>query len=181
MKRLLVRTLVLCVVLLVGYGVAVHGLSYRVVGFRPAPLPLDQPHLAALRTRLQATAGNPATPATLQKFALAQTAQRLSFAFQRNALSDPNKILDGQQAHCKMYAYVVAATYNQLAQQRHWPASCRVAYGHVYLYGVSLHQFIPGTFFKDHDFCVFSDKQSPYAADATLYDYFLVDRIRLRN
>jgi hypothetical protein len=142
---------------------------------------LDQPHLLALQRRLQATAGNTVTPPTLQRFALAQTAQRLRFAFKRNALSDPNKILDGQQAHCKMYAYVVAATYNQLAQQRHWPASCRVAYGHVYLYGVSLHQFMPGTFFKDHDFCVFSDKRGTYAADATLYDYFWVDRIRLRN
>jgi hypothetical protein len=138
MKRLLVSALLLGVVALTGYGVVVHGLSYRVVGFRPLPPPLDQPHLAALQTRLQMASGNAATPATLRQFALAETAQRLHFALKRNALTDPNKIVDGQQAHCKMYAYVVAATYNQLAWQRYWPPTCHVAYGHAYLYGVSL-------------------------------------------
>lgn len=180
MKLLLRCVLLLGVVGLVGYGVVVHGLSYQVVGFRPAPPPLDQPHLAALQTRLHLASGNATTPATLRQFALTETAQRLHFAFKRNALTDPNKIVEGQQAHCKMYAYVVAATYNQLARQQHWPATCRVAYGHVYLYGVSLHQFLPGAFFRDHDFCVFADEHGAYAVDATLYDYFWVERIRLR-
>jgi hypothetical protein len=165
MKKVVVSALVLSLVVLAGYGVVVHGLSYQISGYRPA----------------QTAGTRVATPAALSHFAVAETARRLTFALKHNALSDPNKILDGQQAHCKMYAYVVAATYNQLATQRHWPAACRVAYGHVYLYGVNLHHFVGGTFFKDHDFCVFADKQGAYAADASLYDYFLVDRIRLRK
>jgi hypothetical protein len=181
MKKVVVSALVLSLVVLAGYGVVVHGLSYQISGYRPARQLLDQPHLATIQTRLQTAGTRVATPAALSHFAVAETARRLTFALKHNALSDPNKILDGQQAHCKMYAYVVAATYNQLATQRHWPAACRVAYGHVYLYGVNLHHFVGGTFFKDHDFCVFADKQGAYAADASLYDYFLVDRIRLRK
>ncbi|UOQ69031.1 hypothetical protein [Hymenobacter volaticus] len=68
-----------------------------------------------------------------------------------------------------------------MAKQRNWPATCRVAYGHIYLYGVNLHQFVGGAFFQDHDFCVFTEEQGTYAADAVLYDYFLVKRIRLRE
>ncbi|MVN79217.1 hypothetical protein GO988_23035 [Hymenobacter sp. HMF4947] len=181
MKRVVVRVLLLVVVVLSAYGVVVHGLAYQVVGYRPSPRSLDPPHLAAVQARLPPAAARALTPTALQQFAVAETARRLTFAMKHNALSDPNKILDGQQAHCKMYAYVVAATYNQVAQQRHWEAACRVAYGHVYLYGVNLHRFVGGSFFKDHDFCVFSDQQGAYAADASLYDYFLVDRIRLRK
>ncbi|RZK38134.1 MAG: hypothetical protein EOO61_08230 [Hymenobacter sp.] len=181
MGKFVVSVLVLSLILSAAYGVVVHGLSYQISGYRPARQVLDQPHLATIQTRLHTAGANVATPAALRHFAIAETARRLTFVMKHNALSDPNKILDGQQAHCKMYAYVVAATYNQVAQQRHWPATCRVAYGHVYLYGLSLHQFIPGAFFQDHDFCVFADKQGTYAADATLYDYFLVDPIRLRN
>lgn len=181
MKRILVSAFVLCLVVLTGYGVVVHGLSYQVVGFRPSPPPLDPPHLAAIQTRLPSASGRTTTPAALQQFAIAETARSLRFTLKRNALTDPNKIVDGQQAHCKMYAYVAAATYNQLARQRQWPATCRVAYGHVYLYGRSLHQFIPGAFFQDHDFCVFADEQGTYAADASLYDYCLVGRIRLQK
>ncbi|GGF28465.1 hypothetical protein GCM10011383_45260 [Hymenobacter cavernae] len=151
------------------------------MGYRPYPQSLDQQHLAAVRTQLQTVRGRVTTPATLRQFAVAETARRLRFTMQYNALSDPNKILDGQQAHCKMYAYVVAAIYNAVAKQRNWKTACRVAYGHVYLYGVNLHQFVGGAFWQDHDFCVFTDAQGAYAADATLYDYCLVDRIRLRK
>jgi hypothetical protein len=181
MKRLLRYGLLLGVVGLMGYKTVVHGLTYQVMGFRPAPPPLDHPHLAALQTRLRLASGDAPTPTTLRQFALTETARCLHFALKRNALTDPNKMVEGRQAHCKMYAYVLAATYNQLARQQHWPASCRVAYGHVYLYGVSLHQFLPGTFFRDHDFCVFADNHGAYAVDATLYDYFWVERIRLRT
>ena len=181
MRRVVVSVLLLGLVALVGYGAVVHGLSYRIVGYRPHPPSLDEPHLAAVRARLQTVGARPLTPAALRQFAVAETARQLAFARKHNALSDPNKIIDGQQAHCKMYAYVVAATYNPLARQRNWPAACRVAYGHVYLYGVNLHPFIGGTFFRAHDFCVFADAQGAYAADATLYDYFWVNRIRLRR
>ncbi len=181
MKRVIVHVLVLFLVVITSYGVVVHGLSYRIMGYRPQQQPLDQQHLAAIQTQLQRAGGSAATPATLRQFAVAETARKLRFAWKQNALSDPNKILDGQQAHCKMYAYVVAATYNQLAKQRNWQTACRVAYGHVYLYGVSLHQFVPGAFFRDHDFCVFADEQGAHAADAILYDYFWVERIQLRK
>ncbi|SFQ79313.1 hypothetical protein [Hymenobacter arizonensis] len=181
MKRVLVRALVLCLVVLAGYGAVVHGLSYRVLGYRPDPPSLDPAHLAAIQDRLPSASGTAAPPAALRRFAVAETARRLTFAVKRNALTDPNQILDGRQAHCRMYAYVVAATYNQLVKPRTRQAACRVAYGHMYLYGVNLHPYVGGTFFQDHDFCVFADEQGAYAADATLYDYFRVGRIRLRN
>lgn len=181
MKRVFVSALVLFLVVITAYGVVVHGLSYRILGYRPYQQPLDYQHLAAIQTQLQTAGGSATTPATLSQFAVAETARRLTFALKYNALSDPNKILDGKQAHCKMYSYVAAATYNQLAKQRNWKAACRVAYGHVYLYGVNIHQFVGGSFFKDHDFCVFADEQGAYAADAILYDYFLVNRIQLRK
>ena len=171
----------LFLVVVIGYVVVVHGLSYRVLGYRSYQQTLDYQHLAAVQIRFQAAGGSAATSTTLSQFAVAETAKSLHFTMQYNALTDPNKILDGKRAHCKMYSYVVAATYNQLAKERHWKAACRVAYGHVYLYGVNLHQFVGGAFFKDHDFCVFTDERGTYAADAILYDYFLIDRIQLRK
>jgi hypothetical protein len=36
-------------------------------------------------------------------------------------------------------------------------------------------------FFKDHDFCSFAEEQEAYNADASLYDYFSIDHIRLRE
>ncbi|UOQ75104.1 hypothetical protein [Hymenobacter cellulosilyticus] len=159
MKRVFISALVLFLVVIAGYVVVVHRLSYRIFSYRPYQQTLDHQHLATVQTRLQATGEQAATPVTLRQFAVAETARRLTFAIKSKALSDPNKILDGQQAHCKMYSYVVAATYNQVAKQRNQQATCGVAYGHVYLYGMNLHPFIGGAFFKDHDFCVFANEQ----------------------
>jgi|GEM_PF-6958145 len=181
MKRVFASALVLLLVVATGYGVVVHGLSYQVVGYRSSQQVLDPHHLAAVQTRLKATGGRGATPAALRQFAVSETARRLTFALQYNALSDPNKILDGKRAHCTMYAYVVAAIYNSLAKQRNGKAACRVAYGYVYLYGVNLHPLVGGAFFQDHDFCVFTEQQGAYAADAILYDYLRIDRIPLRK
>jgi hypothetical protein len=40
---------------------------------------------------------------------------------------------------------------------------------------------LAGPFFKDHDFCAFADEQGAYDAYASLYNYFFIDRIRLRE
>ncbi|UOQ69032.1 hypothetical protein [Hymenobacter volaticus] len=80
MKRAVVSVLVLCLVVLTGYGVVVHGLSYRILGYRPKLQSLDPQHLAAIQTRFQLAGREAATPATLRQFAVAETARKLTFA-----------------------------------------------------------------------------------------------------
>ncbi|HLK96294.1 MAG TPA: hypothetical protein VK364_00860, partial [Hymenobacter sp.] len=156
----------------VGYGGAVRGLSFKVLGYRNYAQQLDAAHFAAAAKQFE---NSPyAKPLELSDFAVAYTADALTFRMKSNSASDPNKILESKHGHCKMYAYVLASTFNQLAKKHNSTSRCRVAYGLVYWYGINLHQFIGGAFFKDHDFNVITDGNRTYAVDATLYDYFRI-------
>jgi hypothetical protein len=170
---------VLLVLLVVSYYILARGISYEITGYRKYSQQLDGNHLGKIESNFEYIYGT--NPNDLRAFALNNTASELEFEMHRNALIDPNAILDRKTGHCKMYSYVLASTYNQLAKKCRSHSSCRVAYGHVYFYGINLHQFFTSSFFKDHDFCVIKDKNGVSAADAILFDYLSIDRVRLRR
>ncbi|MBD2766757.1 hypothetical protein IC235_02490 [Hymenobacter sp. BT664] len=179
LKKFLGWAAVALILIVIGYFVTVNGLSYEVSGYRPYNEQLDKAHLREMSNRFDdAYAAN---EQDLRRFALRNTALELDFAMRKNAMKNPNSILDSKIGHCMMYSYVMASTYNQLAKLKKIKGSCRVAYGHVFLYNVNLHQFFSSTFFRDHDFCVISDDSGVYVADAILFDYLLIDDIRLRK
>ncbi|WP_143069901.1 hypothetical protein [Hymenobacter actinosclerus] len=164
------------IVIFTAYQIGVAGLSYRVIGYREYDQKLDAQHLAEFTAT-----SNPTTAAELRHCAVANTATALSFRAEYNSLSNPNRIVEGTVGHCKMYSYVVAAAYNQLARQRGWKTRCRVAYGQVYWFGINLHKFVSGPFFRTHDFNIIQNGKQVYAVDAILYDYFRISTIPLRS
>ncbi|HEX8659351.1 MAG TPA: hypothetical protein VF690_17565 [Hymenobacter sp.] len=163
----------------IGYYVTVNGLSYEVSGYRLYNEQLNKQHLQEISNRFDYA--HDANEQGLRRFALSNTASELDFAMRKNGMKNPNSILDSKKGHCMMYSYVMASSYNQLAKLKKIKASCRVAYGHVFLYNVNLHQFFNSAFFRDHDFCVIRDSNGVHVADAILFDYFLIDYIRLRQ
>ena len=179
MKRAIAIVIGVLIVLTVGYKVAVRGLSYEVSGYRTYDEQLDKQHLHEMNYRFDYAYD--ANEKDLRRFAMNNTTFELDFAMRKSGMTNPNSILDGKQGHCKMYSCVMASTFNQLAKLKKLEASCRVAYGHVFLYGVNLHQFFSSGFFRDHDFCVIKDKSGVHAADALMYDYFMIDQIRVRR
>ena len=179
LRKLVIVVGFLMVTLIGGYYVTVQGLSYEISGYRAYHEQLDEQHLRELNSRFENAYD--ATEGELRRFALNNTAFELDFAMRKNGLKNPNSILDGKKGHCKMYSYLMAASFNQLAKRNGIKANCRIAIGHVFLYGVNLHQFSNSSFFANHDFCVITGKEGAQAADAILYDYFGVDHIRIRT
>lgn len=179
MKKMLVGLGVCFFLLIAGSYVVVNGISFKVAGYRSFNKRLDDAHLREMEGRFDYAYDT--NEGQLRQFALRNTAFELDFDMHTNALQNPNAILDRKSGHCKTYSYVVAATYNQMAKRKNIKGSCRVAYGYVYLYGVNLHQFFKSSFFRNHDFCVITDRNGVRAADAILFDYALIDQIRLRK
>ena len=179
MKKVIIVLGVLTVAVMAAFFMVAHGLSYRVAGYRDYNQRLDGQHFREIQGRFDYAYD--ATSSDLRRFTLKNTAAELSFDMHPNALQNPNAILERKNGHCKMYSFVMASSYNQLAKTKKIDGHCRVAYGYVYLYGVNLHQFSNTAFFRDHDFCVIRDKSGVHAADALMYDYFMVDKIRLRK
>jgi 6-pyruvoyl-tetrahydropterin synthase len=178
-KKLLVVFAALLVLGIIGYKVVERGISYKLIGYRDYTQQLDKKHLNQMNYQF-GYAYDP-TEKDLLRFVLDRTSGVLDFDMHTNALQNPNAIIDRKSGHCKMYSYVMTSSFNQLAKLNKISGNCRVAYGHVYLYGVNMHQFCTSSFFRDHDFCVVKDKSGVHAVDAILYDYLLIDQIRLRK
>ena len=179
MKKIIAIFVALLILIIIGYKVVERGISYKLIGYRNYNQQLNKKHLNQIN--YQFGYAYDATEKDLLRFVLENTSGVLDFDMHTNALQNPNAILDRKSGHCKMYSYVAASSYNQLAKLNKISGNCRVAYGHVYLYGVNLHQFFSSSFFRDHDFCVIKDKSGVHAVDAILYDCLMIDQIRLRR
>ena len=179
MKKVIAFLALLLVLIIAGYKVVEHGVSYKLIGYRDYNQQLNKKYLNQINYRFGYAYD--ANEKDLLRFVLDNTSGVLDFDMHTNALKNPNAILDRKSGHCKMYSYVMASSYNQLAKLNKISGNCRVAYGYVYLYGVNLHQFFSSSFFRDHDFCVIKDNSGVHAIDAILYDYLMIDQIRLRK
>jgi len=179
MKKVLAISIALLVLFIIGYQVLERGISYKIIGYRDYNQKLDKKHLNQLN--YQFGYAYDATEKDLLQFVLGITSVTLDFDMHKNSLQNPNAIIDRKSGHCKMYSYLIASSYNQLAKLNKISGNCRVAYGHVYLYGVNLHRFSSDSFFRDHDFNVIKDNSGVHAVDAILHDYLWIDQIRLRK
>jgi hypothetical protein len=115
---------------------------------------------------------------------LSITASELNFTASKNN-NDPNKLIHSKTAHCVGYAAFFAATCNYLLKQNHlaneWVAKPHI--GQLYFCGVNVHPYFHSAFFKDHDFVMIENMQTGefLAVDATVYDYFGVNFVRVRR
>lgn len=145
-----------------------YGLSFEVIGYRKYNGQLNYNYKEELNKMLDSGS---ISDDDIRNAALTYTANNLEFAFRKNPETNPNRILNNRLAHCKMYAYVFASCYNELAKN----SSSRVAYGQFFLFGVNLHQFITSPFFATHDVCVIKNAAGEVQIiDPLLYDYFYI-------
>lgn len=77
-----------------------------------------------------------------------------------------------------MYSYVFTSTYNYLAKYKNIKSKCRVAYGHLYFYGININKIINTPFFNNHDFCIIDN--SNVAIDPLFNDYFGISEIKIK-
>lgn len=61
-----------------------------------------------------------------------------------------------------------------------WGAKHKV--GEIYFLGYNIHPLFKSEFFKDHDFVVIENRKTNeiIAVDPALYDYFRINKIRLK-
>ncbi|WGU67484.1 hypothetical protein QIU19_07690 [Capnocytophaga canimorsus] len=80
------------------------------------------------------------------------------------------------------YAQFFALVCNYMLKKnnlhKEWVA--KVYIGKLKFLGNDIHQYFQSSFFKDHDFVVVENvrTQEIYAVDPTLYDYFVIKKVR---
>jgi hypothetical protein len=118
------------------------------------------------------------------KLGLSITSEQLNFTAKKNEI-DPNKLISSKTAHCVGYASFFATTCHYLLDKHNlagtWIAKPQV--GHLYFFGINVHQFFKSPFYKDHDFVTIENKTTgeTFAVDPTLHDYFSIDFVAYSN
>ena len=114
---------------------------------------------------------------------LRKTSSLLSFTFNK-CESEPNKLLKTKEANCIGYSAFLAASINNkfhlVGLSNEWKAKHKV--GEIYFLGYNIHPHFKSKFFKDHDFVVIENIKTNeiIAIDPALYDYFRINKIRLK-
>ena len=146
--------------------------SYKVIDERPV-LNLEQ----------RISDENLATIEDIIEYELEETASLLNFTFNK-CENEPNKLLKSKHANCIGYsAFLASSIINKLNSEslkNEWEVKHNVA--EIYFLGYNVHPFFKSKFFKNHDFVVIENKKTNeiIAVDPALYDYFRINKIRLR-
>jgi hypothetical protein len=114
---------------------------------------------------------------------LNETSLLLRFTFDK-CDSEPNKLLKSKKANCIGYSAFLAASINNKLHSEglnnEWKAKHKV--GEIYFLGYNIHPVFKSKFFKNHDFVMIENIKTNeiIAVDPTLYDYFRINKIRLK-
>ncbi|QQS06223.1 MAG: hypothetical protein IPK50_04850 [Fibrobacterota bacterium] len=120
-------------------------------------------------------------PEVLADRALDFTDDHLVYRFSRTS-SDPDRLLESHRAHCVGYALLCASAIRTgLASSgldKNWSVHARVV--KLSLFGVDVHPYLPGAFFRDHDVVELREKSSGRSIwlDPSLHEVVGIDRIR---
>lgn len=122
-------------------------------------------------------------PEVLADRALDFTDDHLIYRVSRTS-NVPDQLILSHRAHCVGYAlFCASAIRTGLASSgldKNWSAHERVV--KVRLFGVDVHPYLPGVFFKDHDVVELREKSSGRSIwlDPSLHDVVGIDRIRVQ-
>lgn len=177
-KRLLVTLGILLLLVLFRGPLFRLCCTYHVTGKRTTYTPGNPALEAEVKT---AAATQPTGDAQkLTDAALDLTSKRLSFTSSSCAV-DPAITFTTRKTHCVGYAAYFSAVFNALAQQNglgkivhSWPVK-----GELHLFGINVHHYLHGGFFRDHDFCVIENINTgeKWYVDPSLEDYSGITRI----
>ncbi|WP_165041893.1 hypothetical protein [Dysgonomonas sp. ZJ709] len=116
---------------------------------------------------------------TIVDLSLAITSNNLSFSLESKE-KDPKKLYPTGEANCEGYAAFAAAVGNYLLDKYKmddWDA--RPVKGKLYLFGSELTTKAKKSYFKNHDFVIFTNKQTKEEiyVDPSIHDYFKINRV----
>ncbi|MGC4128837.1 MAG: hypothetical protein QM564_04595 [Bergeyella sp.] len=112
-------------------------------------------------------------------YSLNKTARKLEFTF-----DNQTKPLITGKANCIGYCDYFSSRMNQILENndmKDWKISHEI--GKLEVFGIDIHQYFSSPFFKDHDFVTVENIKTgeKISIDPTVYDYFKIDRISLKN
>lgn len=121
----------------------------------------------------------PTTIDEIVDLSLRITNNTLSFSFEAKE-KDPKNLYPQGEANCVGYAAFNAAVANYLLERykmKDW--SAKPVKGKLYLFGGEMTSKSKDSFFNDHDFVIFSNKETKEKiyVDPTVYDYLKIDRV----
>lgn len=135
-----------------------------------------------LKNRLKETGGNKSVEDLIQD-SLKETASTLSFSFDK-CDHETDKLVETKKANCIGYsaflASVIQFKLKQSGLQNDWKVHHNV--GEIYLMNENINRHFNSGFFRDHDFVTVENVKTKeiIGVDATVYDYFRIDRIKLK-
>lgn len=114
---------------------------------------------------------------------LKETASTLNFSFDK-CDHETDKLVETKKANCIGYsaflASVIQFKLKQSGLQNDWKVHHNV--GEIYLMNENINRHFNSGFFKDHDFVTVENVKTKetIGVDATGYDYFRIERIKLK-
>lgn len=135
-----------------------------------------------LKNRLKETENNTSVDDLIQN-SLKETASILSFSFYK-CDHETDKLVETKKANCIGYsaflASVIQFKLKQSGMENDWKVHHNV--GEIYLVNENINRHFNSGFFRDHDFVTVENLKTneTIGIDATLYDYFRIERIKLK-
>lgn len=135
-----------------------------------------------LKNRLKETENNTSVEDLIQN-SLKETASTLSFSFDK-CDHETDKLVETKKENCIGYsaflASVIQFKLKQSGLENEWKVQHNV--GEIYLVNENINRHFNSGFFRDHDFVTVENVKTneTIGIDATLYDYFRIERIKLK-
>ncbi|MBK8807631.1 MAG: hypothetical protein IPO21_13740 [Bacteroidales bacterium] len=186
MKKTLTIVLILAIIILTGFfmrnAIVSSILEYKTLEERKLFYKPDTNFVAFCNNQMSNIEEH--TIELIIKKSLLVTSKQLNFTTSK-AENNPNLLLKSEKANCVGYAQFYALVCNILLKKSNldndWIAKAYVA--QLYVFEKNVHYYLSSPFWKNHDFVIIKNLKTNerIAVDPTLHDYFLIDKVALKN
>lgn len=182
MKKVLIATGILVLLLILFRGTIYRfAIRYNAIGTRPA---INLNNSKLIEKIDQQSMGKTIDLETIVRIADDITTSELSFTTGQ-AFNNPNQLADSKHANCVGYSAMFNSIANYLIENHQLQSTIESKHiiGQLELFGIDLHQFFDGPFFRDHDFNQVTDQKTGdlISIDPTVSDYLRINRINQKN
>ena len=154
-------------------------IGYTEIGSRPAIKITNKDLLQKIKDK---AAGKQIDADEVIRIATEITTEELHFTTDQ-ASNDPNVLVKTNKANCVGYSALFNSVANELIREQGLAGRVTAEHkiGKLDLFGMDLHQFFAGSFFKDHDFNLVVSSEREVAVDPSVCDYFWIEEVRLKD
>ncbi|CAM3937772.1 hypothetical protein [Elizabethkingia bruuniana] len=115
--------------------------------------------------------------------ALEKSTSDLSFSFEK-CDNKTDILVKTKKANCVGYSAYLASTIQYMLNSKKLNDKWRVSHkvGNIFFLQMNINNYMKSKFFRDHDFVIVENTETKevIAIDGTLYDYFGINRIKLK-